>query len=89
MPRTSTSPLATSRRIASRTGVRETLKRLASRVSSSAAPGASTPRTISSAICRRNSSARVLRGKGFPVPASGGVRLIRNPAYLFTSAGVE
>ena len=59
--RDSTNPLAASCRMASRTGVRETLNRSASSVSSSADPGARTPRTISSAICNRSSSASVLR----------------------------
>ena len=58
--RASTRPEATSWRIASRTGVRDTLKRRAMSVSSSAAPGGSAPRTISSASCRRSSSARVI-----------------------------
>ena len=58
--RASTSPLAASWRNASRTGVRDTLKRCAMSVSSSAAPGGSAPRTISSASCSRNSSARVI-----------------------------
>src|SRR3954451_21547555 len=58
--RASTRPLATSWRSASRTGVRETLKRRAMSVSSSGAPGGSAPRTISSASCRRSSSARVI-----------------------------
>src|SRR6478752_8314014 len=57
--RDSTRPLATSCRSASRTGVRETLKRRAMSVSSSGAPGGRAPRTISSASCRRSSSARV------------------------------
>src|SRR5438874_1662422 len=57
--RASTRPLATSWRSASRTGVRETLKRRAISVSSSGEPGARAPRTISSASCRRSSSARV------------------------------
>ena len=76
--RTSTSPLAASRRIASRTGVRETSKRRASVVSSSAAPGTSAPRTISSASCRRNSSARVLRGQAIScVTPAGAIMLMR------------
>jgi hypothetical protein len=51
--------VAVSCRSASRTGVRERLKRFASPISSSRAPGESAPRKMSSAICWRTVSASV------------------------------
>src|SRR4051812_2315106 len=53
--------------MASLTGVRDTPKRRAISDSSSAMPGGSRPRTISSAICKRSFSERVGRGTALTV----------------------
>ena len=79
--RASTRPLETSSRRASRTGVRETLKRRASSISSSVAPGASAPRTMSSEICMRKRSAKVLgTGLGSDGKKAPGLLAARRPA---------